>query len=298
MGDLRTFLNKPEFLFRPSQLVKRLTVRRKLPHTRMVIELPWGHDFEALPTEVLGKALWHFGLYDLVVSEALWRLCEPGETVADIGANVGYTASLMAKKIGPSGTLYAFEPHPQNFEYLRKNIVLWEACEHLPKIVAEKVALSDKVGESRLIVPEEFSSNSGVSYISDSSEGTDSLMVKVKTLANVFGDNTPSVIKIDTEGHEERVLRGGQALLENQRIRDIIFEDQQLYPSPTMSLLENCGYRLFRLKKNLWGPQLTDPAKDDALPAFEASSLIATSDPKRLKRLFKTRLWSILRMSG
>ena len=121
-------------------------------------------------------------------------------------------------------------------------------------------------------------------------------MVTVKTLSNVFAETTPSVIKIDTEGHEERVLRGGQTLLEKQRIRDIIFEDQQLYPSPAMSLLEECGYRLFRLKKNLWGPQLTDPAKDNALPAWEAPNLVATCDPQRLTRLFKPPLWSILRI--
>ncbi len=102
MVSLRTLLNKPEFVFRLRHLVKRLTIRRALPHTRRVIELPWGHKIEALPTEVIGKALWHFGIHDLVVSEALWRLCEAGETVADIGANIGYTASLMAKKIGPS----------------------------------------------------------------------------------------------------------------------------------------------------------------------------------------------------
>ena len=136
----------------------------------------------------------------------------------------------------------------------------------------------------------------GVSYISDVGEATVSLVVTVKTLANVFADTTPSVIKIDTEGHEEPVFRGGEASLKGQRIRDIIFEDQQLYPSPAMSLLEDCGYRLFSLKKNLWGPQLTDPAKDNALPAWEAPNLVATCDPQRLMRLFKPPLWSILRI--
>lgn len=296
MVSLRTLLNKPEFIFRPRQLVKRFTVRRALPQTRTVIELPWGHKIEALPTEVIGKSLWHLGLYDLVVSEALWRLCEPGETVADIGANLGYTASLMAKRIGPSGVLYAFEPHPQNFAHLRTNIALWGASEALPRIVAEQVALSDTVGESGLTVPEEFSRNSGVSYLNDSGGGAASLVVPVRTLEHVFGETAPAVIKIDTEGHEERVLRGGQALLENQRVRDIVFEDQELYPSPTMSLLESWGYHLFRLKKHLWGPRLADPATDNALPAWEAPNLVATSDPQRLKRLFKTPLWSILRL--
>lgn len=58
MVSLRTLLNKPECIFRPRQLVKRLTVRRALPQTRTVIELPWGHKIEALPTEVIGKSLW------------------------------------------------------------------------------------------------------------------------------------------------------------------------------------------------------------------------------------------------
>ena len=104
------------------------------------------------------------------------------------------------------------------------------------------------------------------------------------------------MIKIDTEGHEERVLRGGQALLEKQRVRDVVFEDQELYPLPTMSLLESWGYHLFRLEKHLWGPRLADPATDNALRAWAAPNLVATSDPQRLKRLFKTPRWSILRL--
>lgn len=106
--------------------------------------------------------------------------------MADIGANLGYTASLMAKRIGPSGALYAFEPHPQNFAHLRTNIALWGASETLPRIVAEPVALSDKIGQFGLTVPEEFSRNSGVSYLNDSGAGAASLVVPVQTLEHVL----------------------------------------------------------------------------------------------------------------
>ncbi len=52
------------------------------------------------------------------------EVIRPGDTVVDIGANVGFFSLLAARLVGTAGRVYAFEPEPQNFALLTKNIAL------------------------------------------------------------------------------------------------------------------------------------------------------------------------------
>jgi FkbM family methyltransferase len=55
------------------------------------------------------KDLW-LGTYEPEVSSALRTFCGPGMIAYDLGANVGYTALLLARTVGPDGQVVAFEP--------------------------------------------------------------------------------------------------------------------------------------------------------------------------------------------
>ena len=59
---------------------------------------------------------------DLAVSEALWRLLDPGALALDVGANIGFMTNLMAWRSGPCGRVLAFEPHPEVFRSLAENV--------------------------------------------------------------------------------------------------------------------------------------------------------------------------------
>ena len=48
------------------------------------------------------------GIYDLIVTEILWRLINKGEIAVDVGANIGYMTSLMAAKVASSGKVYSY----------------------------------------------------------------------------------------------------------------------------------------------------------------------------------------------
>ena len=70
----------------------------------------------------IGKALFIFKCRELdhkwiIDNELLY-----GNTVLDLGANIGYYAVMAAKKIGNEGKIYAIEPDPRNIELLKKNI--------------------------------------------------------------------------------------------------------------------------------------------------------------------------------
>src|SRR5580704_10103514 len=83
LNRLNDYFNKPEYVFRPRQLLRRFGPRPKGPDDIAEVLLPWGLPFRIRPQEVLGRAIWNTGVYDLAVSEALWRLTDPGETVVD-----------------------------------------------------------------------------------------------------------------------------------------------------------------------------------------------------------------------
>ena len=68
---------------------------------RPCVQLPWEAQFTLAGAEHgVESALWLQGVYDLALSEMLWRLIAPGEVVADIGANIGYVTSIMAAQVG------------------------------------------------------------------------------------------------------------------------------------------------------------------------------------------------------
>ncbi|MFC7542969.1 FkbM family methyltransferase [Siccirubricoccus deserti] len=81
------------------------------------------------------------GYWEYWVSDFIWRNVKPGETVADIGANLGYYTVLLADLVGPGGRVMAFEPNPRLFDLLQRNVAIngfsrWANCH--AKAVAAK----------------------------------------------------------------------------------------------------------------------------------------------------------------
>ena len=121
MNPFKLF-SRPEYAFRPRQVLTRLQrACTPVPDTA-VVTLPWGDVVRVCPRETIGAEIWYCGVFDLPVAEALWRLLDAGETALDIGANLGQMTSVLRGKAGPAGCVLAFEPHPKLFaalEFLR-----------------------------------------------------------------------------------------------------------------------------------------------------------------------------------
>jgi len=64
------------------------------------------------------------GCYEPGTKELLATLLRPGMIVLDVGAHVGYYTLLAARMVGPHGRVYAFEPEPENYALLAKNVAL------------------------------------------------------------------------------------------------------------------------------------------------------------------------------
>jgi FkbM family methyltransferase len=287
-------VTKPEYLFRPRQILTRLKRALVKPEGDFDrVRLPWGSALRIRPMEVIGATIWYYGIFDLIVAEAITRLLDPGETGLDVGANIGQMTSLMSRLAGPQGKVCAFEPHPEIFGELTVNV----GPESHPNVRLFPLGLSDRSGEAFLTLGPAWDGNRGVAKVArDTDSQTGQVRIQLTTLDEVLADNTSvGVCKIDVEEHEVQVLTGAARLLKSGRIRDIIFEDFEPYPSRTYQLLTASGFRIFVLWTKLWRPVLTPVEQLKVVPtARDGSNFLATRDPARALSRFQAMGWQVL----
>jgi len=71
---------------------------------------------------LIGKPIYLTGLWEPKDTHFISSKINPGITVLDIGADIGYYTLVLAKLVGPKGSLFSFEPIPKAKWYLDKNI--------------------------------------------------------------------------------------------------------------------------------------------------------------------------------
>lgn len=123
---------------------------------------------------------------------------QPGMTVVDAGAHIGYYTRLFSKLVGPKGHVIALEPHPENFKLLKLNT---KRCENVTVLEA---AAADFNGEAPLHWSAGSSNHSLVQGYASVS------MVSTVTVRRLDGIVTGDIdfLKADVEGAEVAVLRG------------------------------------------------------------------------------------------
>ena len=64
------------------------------------------------------------GIWEPYETSLLLSMLRPGDVFVDVGANIGYFSVLAASVVGDDGAVFAFEPDPDNFRLLRRNVAL------------------------------------------------------------------------------------------------------------------------------------------------------------------------------
>lgn len=281
---------KPEYLWRPSQILRRLSFQ---PTDKVIpLSLPWNCTISACSAEVIGRSIATQGIYDLPVTEAIMRLADPGDTALDVGANIGYMSLVLARSVGPRGRVLSFEPSPAVLTVLRMNVDNWKSLDIAP-IEIQTVALSDQDGEGRLGFPTGGDPNWGLASLELKE---DSIPVKLSRLDSLDCHGA-GIMKVDVEGHEASVFAGAGSLLANKLIRDILFEEHQPYPAPSHKILLEHGYRIYRVTRSAWRPILC-PADEPNRQAYLPSNFLATANPSRAESRFRAAGWYALSNGG
>lgn len=193
---------------------------------------------------------------------SLYGICEKFETnflekkikknmvVLDLGANIGYYTLIAAKLVGEKGKVYAFEPAPDNFALLKKNIEV----NGYKNVVLVQKAVSNKSGQTRLFLSQDPTCH----LIYDPHDNSKSVIVDVISLEDFFKNHNDKIdlIKMDIEGAEGWALQGMKNLIEKNKDMEIITEFRPFGlrksgypPEKYLSDLKELGFKLYDLNE-------------------------------------------------
>lgn len=289
---------KAEYLYRPSQLVRRFRSAYALDADALVTSLPWGQRLRIAPRSNIGQQIAVLGVFDLMVTETLWRLADPGETAIDAGANIGYMSAVLARRVGRGGRVFAYEPHPLNFRELQQNAATVAGNAQDAPIEPRQAALGAVRSVMKLHVPEDFDRHPGESSLAPLGhlkESAQSIDVEVRPLDDELrADARVGVMKMDVEGFEIEVLKGAEQLFSSHRVRDCIFEEHEPVPSAVTRWFEGRRYTILRLHRGLFRPKLLKGDSTVPRSKWESTNFLATTDPARATERFATMGWRCL----
>ncbi len=276
MGALRIF--GPCFVFRPDVLgdAGLLAKAARVRPASCVVRTAWNDGLNVDPREFIGAHVYMRGVHELAVCEVLWRLAAPREWVVDVGANIGVMTSVLSKRVGGSGRVFAFEPHPALFGRLRQNARRWSRN----NVQMLNWAVSDQTGTSRLWESDGFVDNTGTAGLSEETGEGRCFEVRTVRLDDALPSGEYGVLKMDVEGHEERVLAGVASALGQGCFRDIVFESREPCSAPVRRFLAREGYHVFGIGSSFCGPKLFKLGRAGSTQT-SAVDYLATREPER-----------------
>jgi FkbM family methyltransferase len=215
----------------------------------------------------VGASLEAYGEFSQAEVSFLLSLVSDESVVMDVGANYGALTLPIARQVRQ---VYAFEPQRPVYYALAANLAL--NC--LDNVLCENVALSDQPGF--ITVPRlDFTAKNNIGGLALGNPGTTGrgfYSVRAETLDEYVTRNRIrqlDLIKVDVEGMEEAVLRGGEKTLRSLRPILYLEADRQDKRPSLMARLDTLGYRFeehgpplynpdnfLRNPVNIWGKNL------------------------------------------
>ncbi len=212
------------------------------------------------------------------------HLVRSGATVIDVGASWGLFTYHLARRVGQKGAVYSYEPHPANA------VVLQKLAKARSQVIFQPVALSDSVGQAGMKVPVRNKRLvTAQSSIAHGFEGINGVVVERVEVPTVRLDDEVEAalqvdfVKIDVEGHEMSVLRGGKSMFQRCLPAVLIEIEQRHLVVPIQDVfreLQEFGYHLFYIDELSLRPITEFDARRDQVSKIEANHFSPFSMPK------------------
>lgn len=186
-------------------------------------------------------------------ARAIRALLAEGDIAVDVGANIGYTTYWLSQWVGAAGEVHSFEPVSETFCWLadnmrklrRQNVRLYRAAvsDHEGVAEIEVPHWSDGRGENLYEARLVWESNAPPEQAIGDRREVLRESVPVVTLDSVFRHmNQPIVlVKVDVEGHEEKVLQGAFEILQRWKPA-LVMEVGEATAGAVFDQLSNLGY--------------------------------------------------------
>ena len=162
------------------------------------------------------------GYHESEVQELLRKLIVPGTVAYDVGAHIGFFSMAMARLMGPEGQIFAFEPDPESAERIGEH-VLRNNLQRGIRVLREAVwSYSCRMGIpfKRGNIKRDHGGISADGYSPPLADG-ECISVPSITLDSLVqeGYPIPDIVKIDVEGGECEVLKGGRELFSQAKTK-------------------------------------------------------------------------------
>jgi FkbM family methyltransferase len=227
------------------------------------------------------------GAYEPDVTNLLRLALRPGDVFVDIGANVGYFSVLGGLLVGPEGRVVSVEPDPKNIDRIRlqarlnglANIEIVDRPMAEAERAAEFFFNAQSSGGNALWDPVRFNGDAGMNGGAQTMRTTtlDAAMAE-------RGLERARLVKIDTEGAEQLILKGAGDLLARKAIRFIVAEMHQKGLAQLgggldqlLAYMAGKGYLCFLLYYDGRPPQFLAPGMAYAAEVM-CNALFATAD--------------------
>ena len=197
----------------------------------------------------LALSISHYGTYEELEAKIMEEKIKVGSIVVDVGANIGLHTLNMARIVGNTGRVFAFEPDPSNFEILGENVKI----NNYQNIILEEKAVGDKHGRVTLYQSDHPGNHR---LFAQTKQAKGEVEVELTSLDKYFIDSNLAekinFIKIDVEGLEFSVLNGMKNILKNNKKIKILFEfvpenimEVGFAPIGVLNLLTSIGFKLY-----------------------------------------------------
>jgi FkbM family methyltransferase len=202
------------------------------------------------------KDYW-LGTYELELQSALQELVKPGMTAYDVGANIGYISLMLARLVGESGRVFAFEALPANTTRWQGNVDLNGLGGRMQLFCG---AVADSNTPLRFLVHASGGMGKAAGSAGRANAYQGEIEVRGVSLDEfVFGQGNPPprIIKMDIEGGEVLALPGMRRLLQETRPSLVLELHGQESIRVSWEILSGMGYRMCWMKPGF--PKVSSP---------------------------------------
>jgi FkbM family methyltransferase len=215
------FSEKDTGAFTPCDLIVRIDSEEFKIHLFL--------DTEHYSQKIMWDSLTQNQIYEPDLFELLAKVLRRGDSIIDIGAHIGYVSMIAAKLVGHTGRVVSIEPEIFNFEHIKRHIDL----NHIDNILPIRAVAGAESRETQLYIN---SDNDGGHALWDAGlhpynkkTREQNVIRKVDMLClddivTQSGLDAVRAIKIDVEGAELEVLKGGEKSLIDYDIPFVICE--------------------------------------------------------------------------
>lgn len=189
----------------------------------------------------------------------LQQLVKEGDTVIDIGANLGYYTRPMADIVGAAGEVYAVEPVPVIFSVLKRNVAGRNNVTLLNYALGREERTIEMANDS---VAAAGYFGTGRNFVSDGELSGDAIRFSAQMVcgSRLFADlKRIDFIKCDIEGYERVVIPELQPLIERHHPTVLIETDGETRQE-IIKMFSQMGYRAYMLEN---GKEVTLDATSD-----------------------------------